>query len=68
MNSSENIIRQMKSRQMKWAGHMARTGGDKIVKRFWWEGSKEKEPVGRPRRRWEDKIEYKTIFYSSFVY
>jgi hypothetical protein len=54
MNSSENIIRLMKSRKMKWAGHMARTEGDKIVKTFWWEVSKEKEP----RRSWEDKMEY----------
>jgi hypothetical protein len=23
---------------------------------FWWESQKEKRPLGRPRRRWEDNI------------
>jgi hypothetical protein len=35
--SSPNIIWQIKSRRMRWAGHVARMGG------FWWESSKERD-------------------------
>jgi hypothetical protein len=35
--SSPNIIRQIKSRRMRWAGHVTRMGG------FWWESSKERD-------------------------
>jgi hypothetical protein len=48
--SSPNIIRQMKSRRMNWAGHVASMG------EFWWGKSEGKRPLGRPRRRWEDGI------------
>jgi hypothetical protein len=35
--SSPNIIRQTKSRRMKWAGHVARVGEERKVYKFWWE-------------------------------
>jgi hypothetical protein len=38
--SSPNIIRQIKSRRMRWAGHVARMGG--TCTGFWWESPKEK--------------------------
>jgi hypothetical protein len=47
--SSPNIVRVIKSRRMRWAGHVARMGI--LVGRP--EG---KRPLGRPRRRWEDNI------------
>jgi hypothetical protein len=47
--SSPNIIRQIKLRRMRWAGHVARIG-EEIGKI---EG---KRPLGRPRRRWKDGI------------
>jgi hypothetical protein len=52
--SSPDIIRQIKSRRMRWAGHVA-CMGEKTVQGF---GGKAqgKEPLGRPRRRWEDGI------------
>jgi hypothetical protein len=37
---------------MRWAGHVARMGEDRVVHRVL-EG---KRPLGRPRRRWEDNI------------
>jgi hypothetical protein len=51
-----DIIRQIKSRKMRWAGHVARMGeGEKYV-----QGSggkaRRKRPLGRPRCRWEDGI------------
>jgi hypothetical protein len=54
--SSPNIIRVIKSRRMKWAGHVAcmryRRGAYRILV-----GRPEgKRPLGRPRRRWEDTI------------
>jgi hypothetical protein len=50
--SSPDIIRQIKSRQMRWAGHVARMGkGRKLYKVL--VGKPEgKRPLGRPRRRW----------------
>jgi hypothetical protein len=41
--SSTNIIRQIKSRRIRWAGNVARTGEDRKVYRFWWESPKERD-------------------------
>jgi hypothetical protein len=50
------IVRVVKSRRMRWAGHVARMGEDRGVHRVL-VGKPEKErPLGRPRRRWEDNI------------
>jgi hypothetical protein len=54
--SSLNIIRQIKSRRMKWAGHVARMGEERNVYRVLMGKPKGKRPFGRPRRRWEDGI------------
>jgi len=54
--SLPNIVRVVKSRRMRWAGHMARMGEGKGVHGVL-EGKPEgKRPLGRPRRRWEDNI------------
>jgi hypothetical protein len=53
---SPNIIRQIKSRRMRWAGHVARMGEEKKVYRVLVGKPKGKLPLGRPRRRWEDGI------------
>jgi len=54
--SLPNIFRVVKSRRMKWAGHVARMRKDRVVYRAL-EGKPEgKRPLGRPRRRWEDNI------------
>jgi hypothetical protein len=44
--SSPNIIKQIKSRQMRWAGHLARMGRTEKCTRFWWESSKETDHAG----------------------
>jgi hypothetical protein len=51
--SSPNIARVIKSRRMKWAGHVAHMGEVRGVLGGKPEG---KRPLGRPRRRWEDNI------------
>jgi hypothetical protein len=51
-----HIVWVVKSRRMRWAGHVARVGEDRGVHRVL-EGKPEgKRPLGRPRRRWKDNI------------
>jgi hypothetical protein len=54
--SSPDIIRQVKSRRMRWAGHVARMGEKRKVYKVLVGKSEGKRPLGRPRRRWEDGI------------
>jgi hypothetical protein len=54
--SSPNIFRVIKSRRMKWAGHVARLGEGRGVDRVLVGRPKGKRPLGRPRRWWEDNI------------
>ena len=55
--SSPNIIRVIKSRRMRWAGHVACMGRRRGVYSVLVGKSKGKKPLGRPRRRWEDNIQ-----------
>jgi hypothetical protein len=50
------MIRQMKSRRMKWAGHVARMGEEGKVYKVLVGKPEEERPLGRPRRRWEDGV------------
>jgi hypothetical protein len=54
--SSPNIVRVIKSRRMKWAGHVARMGEGKGVYGVLVRRTEGKRPLGRLRRRWEDNI------------
>jgi hypothetical protein len=54
--SSPDIIRQIKSRRMRWAGHVARMGEGRNVYRVLMGKPEGKKPLERPRRRWEDGI------------
>jgi hypothetical protein len=54
--SSPDIIRQVKSRRMRWAGHVARVGEERKVYKVLVGKLEGKRPLGRPRRRWEDGI------------
>jgi len=47
-----NIVRVVKSRRMRWAGHLARMGEDRGVHRLLVGKPEGKRPLGRPRRRW----------------
>jgi hypothetical protein len=49
--SSPNIVRVIKSRRMRWAGHVARIGEERGVYRVTVGIPKGKIPLGRPRRR-----------------
>jgi hypothetical protein len=51
-----DIIRQIISRRMRWAGHVARMGEGRNVYRVLVGKPEGKRPLGRPRRRWEDGI------------
>jgi hypothetical protein len=54
--SSPNIFRVIKSRRLRWAGHVARMGEVRGVYRVLVGRPEGKRPLGRPRRRWEDNI------------
>jgi hypothetical protein len=54
--SLPNIVRVIKSRRMRWAGHVARVGEERGVHRVLVGKPEGKSPFGRPRRRWEDNI------------
>jgi hypothetical protein len=54
--SSPNIIRQIKSRKLRWEEHVARMGEDRNVYKVLMGKPEGKRPLERPRRRWEDGI------------
>ncbi|KAJ4426768.1 hypothetical protein ANN_26567 [Periplaneta americana] len=53
---SPDIIRNIKSRRLRWAGHVARMGDSRNAYRVLVGRPEGKRPLGRPRRRWEDNI------------
>ena len=54
--SSPNIVRVIKSRRMRWTGHVARMGKRKSVCRILVQKPEGNRPLGKRRRRWEDNI------------
>jgi hypothetical protein len=54
--SSSNIIKIIKSRRLRWAGHVARMGEMRNAYRMSVGKPERKRPLGRPRRRWVDNI------------
>jgi hypothetical protein len=50
-----NIVRLVKSRRIRWAGHVAVWERIDVCTGCWWE-SLRKRPLLRPRREWEDNI------------
>ena len=53
---SPNIVRVVKSRRVRWAGHGASMGKRRAVYRVLVGKTEGKRPLGRPRRRWEENI------------
>jgi hypothetical protein len=51
-----NIIRVIKSRRMRWAGHVAHFGEKRGAYRILVGTPEGRRPLERPRRRWEDNI------------
>jgi hypothetical protein len=54
--SSPDIIRQIKSRRMRWAGHVAHMGEERKAYKVLVGKPEGKRPLERPRHRWEDGI------------
>jgi hypothetical protein len=54
--SSPSIIRMIKSRRMRWAGHVARAKETRNSYRILVGNPEGQRPLGRPRRRWVDNI------------
>ncbi|KAJ4435453.1 hypothetical protein ANN_18068 [Periplaneta americana] len=54
--SSSDIIRNIKSRRLRWPGHVARMGESRNAYSVLVGRPEGKRPLGRPRRRWEDNI------------
>ena len=50
------IVRVIKSRRMRWAGHVAHMGEERGTYSFLVGKPEGKRPLGRPRRRWVDNI------------
>jgi len=55
--ASRNIVRMIKSRRMRWAGHVARVGKRRDVYRVSVGRPEGKRPLGRPTCRWVDNID-----------
>ncbi|KAJ4446159.1 hypothetical protein ANN_12852 [Periplaneta americana] len=54
--TSPAIIRNIKSRRLRWAGHVAHMGESRNAYRVLVGRPEGRRPLGRPRRRWEDNI------------
>jgi hypothetical protein len=54
--SSPDIIRHVKSKEMRWAGHVARIGLERKLSKVLVGKPERKRPPRRSRRRWEDGI------------
>jgi hypothetical protein len=54
--SSPSIVRVIKARRMRWAGHVARMGEVRGAYSIFIGRPEGRRPLGRPRRRWEDNI------------
>ena len=50
-----NKVRDIKSRRLRWVGHIARTKEGRSAFRILTGTPTGKRPLGRPRRRWEAK-------------
>jgi hypothetical protein len=53
---SPNIFREIKSRRIRWVGHVAHMGEERKLYKVLVGKPEGKRPLGRPRRRWEDGI------------
>jgi len=56
LSSSPNIVRVIKSRRVKWVGHVARVGEEGVVYRVLLGKPEGRRPRGRPRPRWVENI------------
>jgi hypothetical protein len=66
--SSPNIIRQIKSRKLRWAGHVARMGEERNVYKVLVGKPEGKRLLGRPRLKWEETYVEMTGGRTSRIY
>jgi hypothetical protein len=68
--SSPSVIRVIKSRRMRWAGHVERMGEKRNAYRTLGVKPEGKRPLGRPRRRWVNniKMNLREIGWDGVVY
>ena len=59
--SPPNIVWMIKSRRMRWARHVARMGERRGVYRVLVGKPEGERPLGRPRSRWEDKMDLQEV-------
>jgi hypothetical protein len=65
---SPSIIRMMKSRRMRWAGHVSRMGELRNAYRILVGKPEGKRPLGRPRRKWVDNTEIDGMIWIGFIW
>ena len=53
---SPNIVRMIKTRRLRWAGHVARIEEGRSAFKILTSKPTGKGPLGNPRRRWDDNI------------
>jgi hypothetical protein len=70
LHSSSNIIRQIKSRRMRWAAHVAHMGEERRVYKVLVGKPEGKRALGRPRYIWEDgvRMDFAEIGWGSMVW
>ena len=56
MYRSPNIVGVIKSRRLRWAGHVARMEEGRSAFKILTDKPTRKRPLGRPRRIWENNI------------
>ena len=56
MYRSPNIVWEIKSRRLRWAGHVVRMEEEMSAFKIVTDKPTGKRTLGRPRRRWEDNI------------
>jgi len=54
--TSGNVIRQIKSRRMRWAGHVVRMGTRRRAHRVSVGSPEGKRILGKPKHKWEDNF------------
>jgi hypothetical protein len=54
--SSPSKIRMIKSRRMRWAGHLAQMGQKRNAYRIFMRKPEGRRPLGRPRCKWVDNV------------
>ena len=53
-----DIMRIVKSRRLRWAGHVTRMGNERGAWKLLVGKPEGKRPLGRPRMRWENNIKH----------